>query len=115
MALTLDAAMPSLSEFSHLFLFARSANSTMKMPAAVVKQAIKQNDTSFPLTLTLSDSNAMVPSLNLSSLEEAVVIARLSRDDNVQTLDGDIQGEMTIPIKKGVSQSISIQINKELP
>jgi len=113
-ALTLDTAMPSLSEFSHLFLFARNAKSTMKMPAAVVKQVIKQNDTSFPLTLTLSDSNAMVPSLNLSSLEEAVVIARLSRDDNVQTLEGDIQGEMTIPIKKGMSQSISIQINKEL-
>lgn len=115
-ALTLDESMASsLSEYSHLFLFARNANSGMKMPAAVIKQELKQNATLFPLTLTLSDSNAMIPTLNLSSLEEAVVIARLSRDDNVQTLDGDIQGEAVIPIQKGKSQSISIQINKELP
>jgi len=115
-ALTLDESMASsLSEYTHLFLFARNANSGMKMPAAVIKQELKQNATLFPLTLTLSDSNAMIPTLNLSSLEEAVVIARLSRDDNVQTLDGDIQGEVVIPIQKGKSQSISIQINKELP
>lgn len=115
-ALTLDESMASsLSDYTHLFLFARNANSGMKMPAAVIKQELKQNATLFPLTLTLSDSNAMIPTLNLSSLEEAVVIARLSRDDNVQTLDGDIQGEVIIPILKGKSQSISIQINKELP
>jgi len=114
--LTLDESMASsLPEYTHLFLFARNANSGMKMPAAVIKQELKQNATLFPITLTLSDSNAMIPTLNLSSLEEAVVIARLSRDDNVQTLDGDIQGEVVIPIQKGKSQSISIQINKELP
>lgn len=115
-ALTLDETMASsLSDYTHLFLFARNAKSGMKMPAAVIKQELTQTATLFPLTLTLSDNNAMMPTLNLSSLEEAVVIARLSRDDNVQTLDGDIQGEVIIPIQKGKSQSISIHINKELP
>lgn len=106
-----DELRSKLPEQAFLFVFARAADAEMKMPAAVVKQPL----TDFPLSVTLSDTNAMVEALNLSSLDNAQVIVRVSKDDKVMAENGDLQGEMLIPISKSQMNDVSITIDKELP
>lgn len=75
-----------VSEFNTLFVFARLKS--MPMPIAVKKLPV----TSFPLTVRLSDSDAMVPELKLSGQQQVEVYARLSVDDQAPWEKGDWQG-----------------------
>ncbi|MCY7294397.1 c-type cytochrome biogenesis protein CcmI [Alteromonas sp. a30] len=111
-AISIEPALTSaLPEQGYLIVFARQANSDMKMPVAVVKQPLTQ----LPLVITLSDKNAMIPALNLSSLELADVVVRISKDDKVEAQTGDLEGEVTVPITRSQLNEITIEINKELP
>lgn len=101
----------AIPQNAHLIVFARAAESDMKMPAAVVKQPL----TELPQVITLSDKNAMLPNLNLSSLEKAQVVVRISQDENVEIQPGDLEGEVTIPLTRSQLNEVSININKELP
>lgn len=93
-----------------LFVFARKANSEMKMPAAVIRQPLSE----FPVTVTLTDSNAMMASFNLSGLEEAQVVARISLDDKVDVGEQEMQGEAVMTISKFERNQINIVIDQEL-
>lgn len=100
-----------LPQSGFLIVFAREAESELKVPAAVVKQPL----TELPQVITLSDKNAMLPNLNLSALKMAQVVVRISQDDNVEIQPGDLEGEVTIPLTRSQVNEVSIQINKELP
>lgn len=99
-----------LPEQGYLIVFARSSDGAMKMPAAVIKQRLS----GLPIEIELSDSNAMLPSYNLSSLAHAQVIARVSRDENVETAPGELQGEIQLEVAKGTTMRAEILIDKEL-
>lgn len=60
------------------------------MPIAAVKLPLT---TPFPLTITLTDKDSMMPQRKLSSLSEMIVRARIDSDGNVMTKQGDWYGE----------------------
>ncbi len=98
----------SIPEGATLFIFAQ-ATTGPKMPLAVVKS----NVTSFPITVSLSDENAMMQGLTLSSASQVVVTARISKDDKVDKGAGDLQGT-SISIDKPFSKSVAVEINSVL-
>lgn len=98
----------------YLFLFIQDADSQMKMPAAVKKQALSGVDFNHPVTLTLSNDDAMLQEFNLSNLKNGRLIARVSKDENVAIQTGELQGEVVIPIKQGILTEHSLTIDKEL-
>lgn len=69
----------SLTQFKYLWLFARSGQAG---PPAAVRR-IKLQEVEFPLQVKLSDADAMMPVLTLSTLQEVVVTARLTETDDV--------------------------------
>lgn len=77
-----------IQAFSHLFVFAKT--DAMPMPVAVKKIPIQ----SFPITVTLSDQDGIMPTMKLSSLKSVTLIARLSRDEEATRGTGDLQAEL---------------------
>ena len=80
------------------------------MPAAVVKLPLS----GFPVTVTLSDSDAMVAGYSLGTLSEARLIARISADEDVTAEAGDWQGSIQISLRQGQSVQHTLTIDKEL-
>ncbi|MFL4556484.1 c-type cytochrome biogenesis protein CcmI [Yersinia kristensenii] len=80
--------------------------------------AVKQLPLSrFPLSVTLDDSNAMMPERLLSSLQQVKVRVRISLDGTVNSQSGDWFGESGVQdfAAKGQRQTIDVQINKQIP
>lgn len=93
-----------------LFVFAQDPSGQVRMPAAVVKIPLSE----FPLTVELSDKNAMLPTYKLSSLQQAKLVARISRDENVALAVGELQGEIIVELEANKLNVHSILINKEI-
>jgi cytochrome c-type biogenesis protein CcmI len=93
-----------------LIVFAQDANSDNKMPAAVVKLPIED----FPVSVTLTTENAMMPQFTLATLSDVVVTARLSKDGNVAVSKGEWQGSVSASVTANEISSLSVIINKEL-
>ena len=70
-----------------LFVFAK-ADDGMPMPLAVSRQPW----TGEPLTVTLSDKDAMLPNRKLSDFERIRIEARISRSGTVSKAPGDAEG-----------------------
>lgn len=70
-----------------VFVFARAANGP-PMPLAV--QRIPANR--LPITVVLTDADAMAPNMNLSSFDTWNVTARISASGNATATPGDLQG-----------------------
>lgn len=71
-----------------LYVYARAAEGP-PMPLAVVKRAAG----SFPTQITLSDAQAMAPSMTISKFDEIVVIARITKSGDAKPQPGDLQGQ----------------------
>ena len=69
-----------------VFIFAR-APSGSRMPLAILKKKVSD----LPLDFTLDDSLAMSPAARLSSAQQVVVGARISRSGNAAPGPGDLQ------------------------
>ncbi|RLT92644.1 c-type cytochrome biogenesis protein CcmI [Ketobacter sp.] len=67
-----------------LFIYAK-AQSGPPMPLAVVRQPVSQ----WPVTVTLSDANAMTPAMTLSKFKNVLVLARVSATGNAIPQSGD--------------------------
>ncbi|MEE3057385.1 MAG: c-type cytochrome biogenesis protein CcmI [Pseudomonadota bacterium] len=93
-----------------LIVFAQDANSDNKMPAAVVKLPIED----FPVSVTLTTENAMMPQFTLATLSDVVVTARLSKDGNVAVSKGEWQGSVSASVTANEISSRSVIIDKEL-
>ncbi|MCK7458091.1 c-type cytochrome biogenesis protein CcmI [Idiomarina aminovorans] len=76
------------------------------MPAAVVRQPISE----FPVTVTLSNQNAMLPDYKLSDLEQWLVHARISQDEKIDKQTGDLEAE-TVTIKAGASTDLTLTLS----
>ncbi len=70
-----------------LFIYAR-ATSGPQMPLAVVRKQVKD----LPLTVTLSDDQALTPSMQLSKYEQVNLTARISKSGNAIQQPGDLIG-----------------------
>ena len=93
-----------------LIVFAQDAISDNKMPAAVVKLPIED----FPISVSLTTDNAMMPQFTLATLSEVVITARLSKDGNVAVSEGEWQGSTEATVVANELSSLSVIINKEL-
>lgn len=91
-----------------LFVFARASQGP-KAPLAIQRRQVKD----LPLELTLDDSMAMNPALKLSSVEQVVVGARISKSGNAMPQPGDMQA-LSEPLKVG-SGPVQLQIKQVLP
>lgn len=92
-----------------LFIFAKAASGS-PMPLA----AVKLENYSFPITVELSDSSAMVAGLNLSSAENIVISARISIDDSVMPSSGELEGQSE-PLKRESVSDYKLQIDTLIP
>ena len=77
-----------LQEGDILFVFAR-ADDGLPMPVA----ASRLPAAGFPLTVTLDDTTAMMPSRKLSAFDSISVVARVSRSGNAIAEAGDLSSE----------------------
>lgn len=90
-----------------LFVFAKAQNGP-KMPLAVAKL----RDYQFPLTVTLDDSMAMMPELQLSQFDTVSLTARISVDESVATSEGELEG-VTENVQLVVGDNaLSVKINR---
>jgi cytochrome c-type biogenesis protein CcmH len=94
------------SQGAILFVFARAINGP-PMPLAVARLDPRQ----LPVTVTLDDSMAMVPGVNLSSAKQIEVVARISASGQVRAEPGDLEGS-SVPLTLGsAAQQLQLQIN----
>ena len=70
-----------------VFVFARTPEGGGP-PVAVARTIVG----ALPATIVLDESNAMVPSLSLASVERALVTARVARSGTVTRTSGDVEG-----------------------
>lgn len=105
-----DEMRSLLPETGYLIVYAQDNLSENRMPAAVVKMPLQN----FPVSLSLTTDNAMMPAYTVASLSQARLTARISSDDDVMPAAGDLQGVLTAPVSPGEVHSIAIEINKEL-
>ncbi|QKJ87997.1 Cytochrome c heme lyase subunit CcmH [Paramixta manurensis] len=80
------------------------------VPVAVKKLPLSH----FPLSLTLDDSNAMMPQRLLSALHQVQVRVRLSRDGRATPQSGDWFGESAVMPYDG-HQQLAVEINQQQP
>ena len=83
-----------------LFVFARAANGP-PMPLAVQHLTAGQ----LPLTVTLDDSNGMLPTMKLSMFPQVVIGARISKSGNALPQSGDLQVFRLQPTFTALKQS----------
>jgi len=105
-----DDAYTKAPKDGFLIVFAQDANSDNKIPAAVVKLPIDD----FPVSVTLTTENAMMPQFTLATLSDVVVTARLSKDGNVAVSKGEWQGSVSASVTANETSSLSVIIDKEL-
>lgn len=103
-----DELKQAVPQNAVLFVFAKAVAGP-PMPVAVVKLA----DFNFPQTVVLSDANAMVDGLNLSSTPSIKLVARVSRDENVAAAEGELQGESAELVVSDTQQYV-LKINQRL-
>ncbi|MFK3863502.1 c-type cytochrome biogenesis protein CcmI [Pseudoalteromonas rhizosphaerae] len=92
-----------------LFVFAKAANGP-PMPLAVVKLT----DYSFPIEVQLSDSNAMVAGLTLSSVDKIILTARISKDASVMPSTGELEGRSDV-LERSQTKAYDLLINELIP
>lgn len=106
---TLSSSLKAKADPSDtVFILARAAQGP-KMPLAILRKQVKD----LPVQFLLDDSMAMAPQMKLSSFDEVVVVARISKSGNAMSEPGDLQG-MSKVIKPG-SGGLKITIDSVVP
>ena len=89
-----------------LLVFAKAAGGP-PMPLAVQKLDASR----LPLTVTLDDSMAMVPSMKLSQFPRWVLTARVSRGGGAQAEPGDLQGQVELS-RSAAAEPVDLEISQ---
>lgn len=100
------AAAAQLPANGTLFVYIREPNGN-PMPAAVIRQPVG----AFPLTVTLSNANAMLDDYNLSTLSQWQVMARISADQQIEAAPGDLDAQPQVVAVGTAAVSLVIDVN----
>ncbi len=92
-----------------LFIFAR-AQQGPRMPLAIVRKQAS----ALPVSVTLDDSQSMSPAMKLSSFDEVVVGARISKTGQAMPASGDLQGTVE-HVKTHDGKPLKIVIDQAIP
>ncbi len=90
-----------------LFIFAKAPRGP-PMPLAAVKRQVSD----LPITVTLDDSMAMMPTQKISNFSQVLVSARISKSGNAVPQSGDLMSEPR-SVTVGQSEAIDLLINEE--
>lgn len=91
-----------------IFVFARAATGP-KVPLAVLRKQVKD----LPFQFTLDDSMAMQPKMGISSYDQVVVLARVSKSGDATARSGDLEG--TIGAVKPGAKDLNVVIDSTVP
>jgi cytochrome c-type biogenesis protein CcmH len=106
----LDQALRArVKDSDTVFVFAQ-ATSGPRMPLAVLRAQVKD----LPLQYTLDDSMAMNAAMNLSSVPEVLVVARVSKGGSAMPQSGDLQGRSG-PVRTAAAAPVDIVISEVVP
>lgn len=106
---TLDPALKATaSPEDSVMIYVKAANGP-KMPLAAVKRQVKD----LPLSMTFDDSMAMMPTLKISSVDEVVVTARISKSGNAIPQSGEPMG--TAKVSGQQRSDVKIVIDQRVP
>ncbi|HEB81094.1 MAG TPA: c-type cytochrome biogenesis protein CcmI [Chromatiales bacterium] len=92
-----------------VFIFARAARGP-PTPLAVVRRRVRD----LPVTVTLDDSQSMMPGRTISKQREVVIGARISRSGNPLPAKGDLQG-LSAPVASGGKGLVRLTIDQVVP
>lgn len=90
-----------------LFIYAKAASGP---PMPLAAKRLKVSD--LPLKLTLSDADAMMPQMKLSSFDDVVIGARISPSGNPVAQAGDLYSETAAMKHKGFQGVVELNINQ---
>ena len=93
-----------------VFIYAKAANGP-PMPLAVVKRSLRE----LPITLTLTDEQAMMDSMKLSAFDEVIVGARISKTGDPIAQSGDLFSESETVRHKEQTGSVELTISGVVP
>ncbi len=103
----------TLNQTDALFIYAQKAQGP-KMPLAAIKKQVSE----FPITVMLSDKQAMTPQFRLSSAETVIVKARISTTHNAIPVSGDLLGKskvIELATITNQSKKVSVVIDSTVP
>lgn len=89
-----------------LFVYARALQGP-PMPLALVRM----NAAALPVRVTLDDTTAMISGMNLSSVEQVEVVARISKSGQAKMQPGDFYGSVR-PVKTSGSSQVAVMISE---
>jgi cytochrome c-type biogenesis protein CcmH len=109
-----DVLQSSLPNRAYLIVFAQHSDGRSKAPLAVKRVALP----SLPVQISLSDNDAMIPAMNLSSAQQVNITARISLDEDVMPSTGELEGVVLdislAEISAKQAASINVIIDKVL-
>ena len=92
-----------------VFVFARAPSGTGP-PVAVARTVVG----ALPATIVLDESNAMVPSLSLASVDRVLVTARVARSGTANRTSGDVEG-VSGPVAVADPAPVEIVLSRIVP
>ena len=104
-----DSLQEKVQESDTLFVYVRAVNGP-KMPLALARMTAA----SLPASVTLDDSMAMIPGMNLSGIEQVEVIARISKSGKAIMQTGDLYGSAG-PVNTQSSIPVTVLISTVAP
>jgi cytochrome c-type biogenesis protein CcmH len=91
-----------------VFIYAKALTGP-PMPLASVRKKVSD----LPLSVTLDDTMAMMPTMKLSNFKKVKILARISKSGNARQQKGDFVGSLDLQ-KLVINTSISIVISDEI-
>jgi cytochrome c-type biogenesis protein CcmH len=92
-----------------LFIVAKAVNGP-PMPVAVIRKTVAD----LPLEITMDDSNAMMPSMKLSSFVLLELSARISPSGNALPQPGDLVSAV-LTVTPGQDEPVTLAIDRKMP